>query len=34
VYGMMPHPERCADPLLGNADGLRILQSLVGAVLA
>ncbi|MBX3102950.1 MAG: phosphoribosylformylglycinamidine synthase subunit PurQ [Bacteroidetes bacterium] len=34
VYGMMPHPERCADPLLGNADGLRILQSLVGAVTA
>jgi phosphoribosylformylglycinamidine synthase len=34
VYGMMPHPERCADPVLGNADGLRILQSLVGAVLA
>jgi phosphoribosylformylglycinamidine (FGAM) synthase-like amidotransferase family enzyme len=32
VFGMMPHPERCADPLLGNADGLAILQSLVQAV--
>jgi phosphoribosylformylglycinamidine synthase len=27
VVGMMPHPERAADPLLGNTDGLRILSS-------
>jgi phosphoribosylformylglycinamidine synthase len=24
VLGMMPHPERCAEPLLGNADGLKL----------
>lgn len=27
VYGMMPHPERAADPELANTDGLRILES-------
>lgn len=31
VMGMMPHPERAADPLLGNTDGLIILKSLVTA---
>jgi phosphoribosylformylglycinamidine synthase I len=31
VMGMMPHPERVADPLLGGTDGLTILQSLVHA---
>jgi len=31
VMGMMPHPERAADPLVGNTDGLTILQSLVHA---
>jgi len=29
VMGMMPHPERAADPLLGNTDGIAILQSLL-----
>jgi phosphoribosylformylglycinamidine synthase len=24
VLGMMPHPERCSEPLLGNADGLKL----------
>ena len=28
VMGMMPHPERAADPILGHTDGLAILQSL------
>lgn len=28
VMGMMPHPERNADKLLGNADGLKIFESL------
>ena len=28
VLGMMPHPERCSEPLLGSADGLLILQSI------
>ena len=27
VLGMMPHPERNAEPLLGNADGRRMLAS-------
>jgi phosphoribosylformylglycinamidine synthase subunit PurQ / glutaminase len=27
VFGMMPHPERAADPVLGNTDGLSILES-------
>ena len=31
VLGMMPHPERCCDPALGNTDGLEILGSLAGA---
>jgi phosphoribosylformylglycinamidine synthase I len=31
ILGMMPHPERAADPLLGNTDGLIILNSVVGA---
>jgi phosphoribosylformylglycinamidine synthase I len=31
VMGMMPHPERAADPLMGSTDGLYILQSLVAA---
>jgi phosphoribosylformylglycinamidine synthase subunit PurQ / glutaminase len=31
VLGMMPHPERASDPLMGSTDGLAILQSLVAA---
>lgn len=34
VFGMMPHPERAADPNLGNTDGLKILQSLLESVIA
>lgn len=34
VFGMMPHPERAADPALGNTDGRLILEQLVSAVLA
>ena len=29
VLGMMPHPERAAAEILGSADGLKILQSVV-----
>ena len=29
MLGMMPHPERAADPLMGSTDGLVILQSMV-----
>ncbi|MGH9655902.1 MAG: phosphoribosylformylglycinamidine synthase subunit PurQ [Bryobacteraceae bacterium] len=32
VMGMMPHPERAADSLMGSTDGLAILRSLVSAV--
>lgn len=28
VMGLMPHPERASDPLLGSSDGLGIFQSL------
>ena len=31
VAGLMPHPERAADALLGSDDGLPILRSLVAA---
>lgn len=30
VLGMMPHPERASDQLLGNTDGLRLFMSLCG----
>lgn len=29
VLGMMPHPERAADALLGNVDGLRLFKSIL-----
>ena len=29
VFGMMPHPERAANALLGNTDGKLILDSLL-----
>ncbi len=32
VMGMMPHPERATEPLMGSSDGLVILQSVVAAV--
>jgi len=28
VVGLMPHPERCAESILGNADGLGIFKSI------
>ena len=31
VLGMMPHPERAAEPILGNDDGLAMLASVVAA---
>ena len=31
VVGLMPHPERASDPLLGSEDGLVLLRSLLGA---
>ncbi len=29
VLGMMPHPERCCDPLVGGTDGLAIFRSIL-----
>jgi len=34
VMGMMPHPERAADPLVGGTDGLIILGSMLAAIAA
>jgi phosphoribosylformylglycinamidine synthase len=34
VLGMMPHPERSAEPELGGVDGLKIFQSMVGVMSA
>ena len=34
VFGMMPHPERAADPELRNEDGRRLFESILGEVLA
>jgi phosphoribosylformylglycinamidine synthase I len=31
VVGLMPHPERASDPLLGSADGVVLLKSLIAA---
>ena len=33
VFGMMPHPERAADFLLGNTDGREIFESILSQVL-
>ena len=32
VLGLMPHPERLADPLLGGTDGRALFDSLVGSL--
>ncbi|MDF5720118.1 MAG: phosphoribosylformylglycinamidine synthase subunit PurQ [Rhizonema sp. PD37] len=32
VLGMMPHPERASDSMLGNSDGLRLFQALLEKV--
>ena len=32
VVGLMPHPDRCAEPLLGDAGGLKMFQSAVEAL--
>jgi phosphoribosylformylglycinamidine synthase I len=33
VVGMMPHPERAAEPELGWVDGMKIFHSMVGAMM-
>jgi phosphoribosylformylglycinamidine synthase I len=32
VMGMMPHPERATEPLMGSSDGLLVFESLVRAL--
>lgn len=32
ILGMMPHPERCAESLLGNADGLLVFKSIAASM--
>ena len=32
VVGMMPHPERSAEPELGGTDGMKIFHSMVSAL--
>ena len=34
VFGMMPHPERAADPNLSNVDGKKLFESILQKVLA
>jgi phosphoribosylformylglycinamidine synthase I len=34
VFGFMPHPERAADPILANEDGLAIFESILSMVKA
>ena len=34
VLGMMPHPERASDPMLGGSDGLKLFQGLLEKVTA
>ncbi|MDX1583566.1 MAG: phosphoribosylformylglycinamidine synthase subunit PurQ [Thermoanaerobaculia bacterium] len=31
VFGMMPHPERCSEDVMGSADGLDIFRSVMGS---
>ncbi len=33
VLGMMPHPERASESILGSDDGLKVFESMVGYVL-
>jgi phosphoribosylformylglycinamidine synthase subunit PurQ / glutaminase len=34
VMGMMPHPERATEPLMGSCDGLAVFQSMLHAAVA
>ncbi|GAC1432024.1 MAG: phosphoribosylformylglycinamidine synthase subunit PurQ [Terriglobales bacterium] len=34
VLGMMPHPERASEPELGGIEGMKIFESMVGAMAA
>ena len=32
VFGMMPHPERAADPILSNVDGVNLFKSILNYI--
>lgn len=32
ILGMMPHPERASDPMLGGTDGIKLFQGLLAAL--
>jgi phosphoribosylformylglycinamidine synthase len=32
VMGMMPHPERACDPLMGSTDGLGVFESMLASI--
>lgn len=32
VFGLMPHPERCSEDILGNTDGLMIFNSILKSI--
>ncbi len=34
VLGLMPHPERASDPLLGHTDGQKIFRSMIHTIVA
>jgi phosphoribosylformylglycinamidine synthase subunit PurQ / glutaminase len=34
VLGMMPHPERASDPMLGNTDGIELFKGILTAMVA
>ena len=34
VLGMMPHPERAADPMLGNVHGIKLFEGLLESMMA
>jgi len=34
VYGMMPHPERASEAMLGNEDGLGLFRSMIHNLVA
>ena len=34
VVGLMPHPDRCSEALLGNDQGIRMFESAVAALSA
>lgn len=34
VFGLMPHPERCSEPILGSSDGKQIFDSIIHSFIA